>query len=82
MHEEDLTGDDDVTGACIDVLELHGIALEIAAVEHLLVLRHLKRTLPPLEGAATAPDAAETTSRAALPLRSTCVPGVCIGRCI
>ena len=80
VHEEDLTGDDDVTRARIDVLELHGIALEVTTVEHLLVLGHLKRTLPPLEGAVTAPDAAETASGAALPLRSACVPGVCIGR--
>ena len=80
MHEEDLTGDDDIAGARIDVLELHGITLEVTTVEHLLVLGHLKRTLPPLEGAATTTDAAETASGAALPLRSACVPGVCIGR--
>ena len=78
MDEEDLTGDDDVSGARVDILELHGIALEVAPVEHLLVLGHLKRTLPPLEGARAA-DPAETVSGAAFTLRSACVPGVCIG---
>ena len=80
MHEEDLPCHDNVTGARVDILELHRIALEVAPVEHLLVLGHLKRPLPTLEGAIAPADAAETVSGAALPLRSACVPAVCIGR--